>query len=177
MKRLMLVLLACAMLLPWVACAASGSGGPLPMTDEGMVQAAVSTLLDYWTDEVYAVPSADFYDGYLEILAIQASYIREDFATRETYARSADALFKDVYCVIDFVLLSDYYGTSPHYFDAGSNNCVVVYRDGTMAVISNSLLNRYRGITFEIDYSHIIEREERYDPGEDNVYHLLGEQP
>lgn len=179
MKRFIMLLLCCAILLPCVVRAESDvdltkmSSAEWQLTDEVMMQAAIDTLVAHWKNEIYTIPSTDMYDGYLEILAAQITYINEEYATQEEFEFNADAMFENVYCVIDFVILTDYYGSSPYYYDAGTDNCIVVYRDGTMEVSRVPIFSRYRAITFNIDFSDIIERVERYDIGDDNIFHLF----
>ncbi len=86
-------------------------------------------------------------------------------------------MFENVYCVIDFVILSDYFGTAPYYCDAGIDNCVVVYRDGTMVVSRQSLFNQYRARTYSNDFSAIIEKVDRCDTGDHNIYYLNNNEP
>lgn len=153
---------------------AAAESQPQPI-DEELMQSAIQVLIEYWTDEVYAESYMENSDGYLEILAAQVTYVQKDFAVQEEFASSFDAMFENVYCVIDFAILSDYFDTAPYYWDVGINNCVVIYRDGTIQVSGAPLFNMYRSKSFNNDFSAIIEKVERYDVGKDNIYYLTAE--
>ncbi|MDO5144335.1 MAG: hypothetical protein Q4E72_06985 [bacterium] len=192
MKRCVVLLVVALMLFSCVARAQSGvdlssltpeelqqlisaAETQLQLTDETMLQSAVDVLTNHWKNEIYADPTLDGTSGYFEILAAQATYIKRDFAVQDEYASASDALFENVYCVVDFVILSDYFDTAPYYWDAGIDNCVVVYRDGSMEVSRQSLFNQYRARTYSNDFSAIIDRVERFDVGESAIYHLTDE--
>lgn len=147
----------------------------LQLTDETMMQSALETILDHWKNEIYATPFMGDSNGYLEILTAQITYIKKEFATQKEYVSSADALFENVYCVIDFIMLSDYYASAPYYSDAGIDNCVVIYLDGTMIVNRQPLFNQYRTRSFNNDFTSIIERVERCDFSSENTYYLVSD--
>lgn len=147
----------------------------LQLNDETMLHSAIEALIKHWKNEIYADPFLDESNGYFEILSVQASYIKKEFATQDEFASSSDAMFEDVYCVVDFVILSDYFGSDPYYWDAGVDNCVVIYRDGTAEVLRQSLFNIYRARTYSNDFSEIIERVERFDLDDDSIYYLAAE--
>lgn len=151
----------------------SAAESQLQVADEAMMQTAIQTLVEHWKNEVYGDSIMEGSDGYLEILAAQVTYIRKDFALQTEFAPAAADMFQNVYCVVDFVLLSDYYATAPYYCDAGIDNCIVIYRDGTMEFSGIPLFLNYRARTFSNDFSAIIERVERYDVGENNIYYLV----
>lgn len=39
--------------------------------------------------------------------------------------------FKDIDCIVEFVLFSDYYGTAPYYLNTNIMDSVAIYKDGT----------------------------------------------
>ncbi len=126
------------------------------LTESEMMKSAVALLKDTWLNDSklgYKSAGNMSQHGYLEILHTQLSYISESASADESLF---NGIFYNVYCVIDFVLLSDYYGTEPYYVDAGINTSIVVYRDGTAEVCRNSIFAKYSARTYSYDYSDII---------------------
>ncbi len=150
----------------------------LPQSEEDAVASAAEALRAYWKENNY---SGDYYtgDGYLEIVHTRIVYISEAFATKEKDpedSRSkADGLFADVYCVVDFMLLSDYFGSAPYYMETGMDNCVAVMRNGRLEVRRSNPFNLYRSYTYSADFSGIIESISDLGSEYNAVYRLLAD--
>lgn len=109
-----------------------------------MIVEATVYLEKYWKD-IYEYDGIG--DGYFEIKNTRVIYMKEN-ATEQ---------FKDVRCVIEFELYTDFFGSSPYYSNASLYNNVIVYdKDGSMEVASN-VINQYRNKTFVTDFSDFIE--------------------
>lgn len=65
-------------------------------------------------------------------------------------------LFKDVDCIVEFVLFTNYFGTAPYYCNAGIYDTVSIYRDGHAEINRQNPFYVYRTQTFITDFSGII---------------------
>lgn len=63
--------------------------------------------------------------------------------------------FKDIVAVVEFDILSDYYGSSPYYSNIQQHDTVTFYKDGTTKTLD--IFNRYRQKNYTTDYSGIID--------------------
>ena len=149
----------------------------LELSEDKLVSQAVELIKDYWRTEVYAPQMYTSNDprGYLEIVNTCVTYIKRDFATQTEYASSTEAMFANVYCIIDFILLSDYYGSAPYYTDIGINNCVIVYLDGSIEMSRMPFFDQYRSRSFVTDFSPMIESFHNLKSAYNATYHLLEE--
>lgn len=149
----------------------------LALSEEKLVSQAIDLLKEYWRTEIYAPGKYISNDarGYLEIINTNVTYVKRDFATQAEYASNNDSMFSNVYCVIDFVLLSDYFGSAPYYSNSTMNNCVVVYLDGTMELSKYPLFDQYRSRSFNTDFSPIIKAVRSLGSAYDAVFYLLEE--
>ena len=135
MKRILTVLLALTIVICLTACGVK--------TDR-VASKAVKELEDRW-EEIYD-KSPDLSDKHFEIKNTRVITIKDNDTEQ----------FKDIEYVVEFVLFTNYFGTAPYYSDAGLYNNVIVYKDGTMEV-TNNYFKRYREVTFNSDFSDIIE--------------------
>lgn len=108
------------------------------------VSKAINELQNHW-EELYADVNYDT-DGYFEIKNTRIVYIKENDTDE----------FKDIDCIVEFVLYTDYYGSAPYYQHVGIDDTVVVFKDGSMKVQYN-LINRYRMKYYSNDFSGFIE--------------------
>ena len=115
-----------------------------------IVTEATEQLKEYWTQE-YKNAEMDNTDGYFEIKNTRVITIKENEIE----------LFCDVAYIINFELYTDYFGSAPYYENAGIYDDVVVYKNGTMDVVSN-LIRQYRNKTFQTDYSSFIKTIDDY---------------
>ncbi|MBR6165283.1 MAG: hypothetical protein IKQ45_05085 [Clostridia bacterium] len=172
MKRLLTLLLCMMLALPAGACSETADTPSLSFdtlldfvfgtktstgtTEPEMVQKAVETLKDFWLNDSKSGYKSEYNmsrRGYLEILHTQLSYISDEANKDESLYYGQ---FYNIYCVIDFVLLSDYYGTDPYYSCPGMYQTVAVYTDGTMKVLPHSPFSWYSARAYIYDYSGII---------------------
>ena len=151
MKKGIVVLTLIVLVLSMVAC---GKQGGLPsntnLKHHEIVTAANKQLKDCWK-EYYADPENDYTDGYFEIKNVRVVTIKNNDIE----------LFQDVAYIIEYELYTDFMGTAPYYENCGVDNNVVVYKNGTMDVVSN-FIRLYRSKTFQTDYSGFIETIDDY---------------
>ena len=154
MKRRLTALLLCVFALLSPVCRAENSvlDGLTQVfaraKEDAIVEKAIRTLTDYWKTEVYAgAYEGVSEDGYLEIKWTRVVYIRDD---------TAEERFQNMKYYVEFFLLSDYYDTAPYYENVGVFDCVTVTRDGQYAVVNNPI-RQYRAITYNFDYTPIIQ--------------------
>ncbi len=149
-----MISLALVLLTALAVLAPAALAGAAEKSEAELVAQATEALKAYWLQEVYK-GNGSSEQGYLEILHTQVSYISDEAASlpeEDVKGR----LFHDVYCVVDFVLLSDLYGTAPYYLDANAYYSVAIYRDGSAEVMVNSLFRLYASRTYIYDFSDII---------------------
>lgn len=145
----------------------------LALSEPEMMERAIDLLKSTWlNDDKYGYKSmmSTSQHGYLEILHSQILYISDKAAADES------GFFYNMYCVIDFVLLSDYYGSAPYYADAGINSSVVVFNDGNMEVRTRSVFAQYSARTYSYDYSGIISSVRKLGSDYNAVFYLLDEE-
>jgi len=111
--------------------------------NEEMIEEAIELLAEHW-DEIYV--EDDLGDGYFEIKNTRVIHIKENDIEQ----------FKNAKYIIEFDLYTDYMGTAPYYSNVGMYSNVVVNNDGSMEVATR-VIDVYRSITFDTDYSDFIE--------------------
>ena len=139
-------------------------------SEPALIETAINALKSTWLEKAYNVSISDH--GYLEIVHARITYIKEH-TDREWAQQNASDLFSDVYCIVEFVLLSDYYGSAPYYMDVNLYNNVVISRDGTVSVKQVSPFKIYSGRTYSYDYSDLIESIHDFGSEYNAVFHLL----
>lgn len=146
----------------------------LALREETIVQEAVGLLKDFWTEEY----KEDFYentDGYLEIIYTRVIYLNDAETADDVNAQWLKKHFPDVYAIVEFIFLTDYYESAPYYWESGKlsrGNNVIVYRDGTMEICAD-LLNITRGKTYSSDFSGIIKSISNLGDKYNGIYHLI----
>ena len=121
-----------------------------PDQEPVLVSCAIEALKDIWREKCYNNRISEH--GYLEIFHTQVTYISQEYALNP----DANSLFSNVYCVVDFLFLSDYYGTAPYYMDANAYYSVVIYNDGRVEAGMQSPFRLYMAKTYLTDFSEII---------------------
>ena len=115
---------------------------PTEKHDE-VITKAIKELKDYWEDE---------YDRF----SIEEDRHFEIKNTRIITIKNNDIeQFENVKYLVEFVLYTNYMGSAPYYEDFCVYDTVVVYNDGEMEVQTNPI-DRYRGRTYETDFSNFI---------------------
>ncbi|MBQ8312321.1 MAG: hypothetical protein IJX84_03850 [Clostridia bacterium] len=148
----------------------------LERSEEQYVAKAIELVKDYWKKEIYSRDSHASHDGYLEILNTQIAYVNRDVATKTEPASSAEHMFQNVYCVIDFTLLSDYFAATPSFYsNVNMYDSVTVYMDGTMELTNMSLILKYFNRLYSGDLSHILSSTTNCGSTYNAVFHLLEE--
>ena len=154
MKRILAILL---MLL--LCCAAHAQPAGIEITEEQnvLVLQAVEALKAHWTQDYRQFQPG--VEGYLEIKNTRIITIKDEptGGALEAADKMAQADFGEIEYIVEFMLLSDYFGTGPAYYvNAAVNDHVVFYTDGSIAVTKN-LLNHFRARTFSNDFTGIVE--------------------
>lgn len=121
-------------------------------------------------------------DGYLEILHTQVIYIRDEIRIEADDPKVAESLktqtekyFGGVECIVEFVILSDYgYGFQPtSYSPVCFNYSVIFMKDGSVSYSFAGWMNRYRDITYNPDFTPIIESISDRNYEFNNTWYLL----
>ena len=135
LKRLFACLL-CIILCTGLACAESG--------DDEMIQRAMDVLWNRWLADSEAVG----FEPYLRIMNTRVVELADNDVD----------LFEGMEAIVEFVIYTDYLNNAPYYVEPNVYDSVAVYADGSYAVPTFSLFERYRSKYYEIDYSKLIER-------------------
>lgn len=114
--------------------------------EKAQVNAAVKEVKKVWK-ESYDRDFEEGSDRYVEIKNTRVVKIKEDTKTED---------FKNIDYIVEFIIFSNYYLTSPYYVNSSNKNCVTVYRNGTTEVGPN-LIDIYRARTYNNDFSGFIE--------------------
>ena len=119
MKKILAVFLCIVFVLGIWGC---GTG------EDPIVTRAIDEIDTYWT-QLY--PSLTPNDGHLEIVHTRKITVRNHTGTK----------LEDIAYIVEFQLITDYYGTAPNYVNTGMNSHVLFYKDGTTEVVSNYLVH------------------------------------
>jgi len=165
MKAFRLFVLIFTVVLLLTSCKQSSA----PSEDERILN-AIDVLSEYWSNEYNELNerSQDKYkDKYLEIVNTRIINIKDEIDS----SKEAE-FFQNIDYIVEFELVSNYYNTSPYYFNAGINNCVVVLKDGTMSLEGHSPLNSFRAAAYETDFSSFTESIEDFHGEYDRVLEI-----
>lgn len=146
-----LCILAAAMLL--LQCA-----GALAQTQNDAAEKARDALLSYWT-ELYRADYYQGHTGYLEIKNTRVFTIADPVSSNDSLKandQKAQEIFGDIACVVEFLILTDYYTAEPYYSFSGIYDHVLIMKDGTVKVSGSNPFQRYRTLTYLSDFSGII---------------------
>lgn len=136
--------------------------------DETILPGVIDALKEYWK-QMYQ--SSGYGDGYLEIRSARVFYIADPILPEDD--KAAHELFDDMVCFVEFMLLSDYMQTAPHYMNTGVYDCVALHRDGSYEVMKQNPLNRYRAKTYQTDFTGFIRSVSDRGSEFNAVYQLL----
>ena len=154
MKKSIAIIVVIIAILSFTACGkqdmeSAGTNKEVSKLHE-IITEATAQLMEYWKQS-YKETDVET-DGYFEIKNTRVITIKENEIE----------LFKDVAYIIEYELYTDYMGSAPYYANCGVNNNVVVYKNGTMDIVSN-LIRTYRNKTYQTDYSSFIESIDDYN--------------
>ena len=144
MKRIVAMIVCALMLFSLVGCQNDGGSSKNKKYDK-IINKAIDLVMEAWTEE-YEKNNFDG-DGTVQITNTRLVVIQESDGKHAEY-------FKDIAYIVEFVIFSDYYGTAPYYVDVGINNCVIVYKDGTMKATTNWIKAVF-GVTFSYPTDHM----------------------
>ena len=136
MRKRLFALLLCIILCAGLACAESG--------DDEMIQRAMDVLWNKWLVDSEVVG----FEPYLRIMNTRVVELADNDVD----------LFEGMEAIVEFVIYTDYLNNAPYYVQPNVFDSVAVYADGSYAVQTFSLFERYRSKYYEIDYSKLIER-------------------
>lgn len=136
MLKKILAIFLCFILCAGFACAEAD--------DDAMIQGAIDALWNRWLMDSEAVG----FEGYLRIMNTRVVELADNDVD----------LFEGMEAIVEFVIYTDYFNNAPYYVEPNVYDSVAVYADGSYAVQTFSLFERYRSKYFEIDYSKLIER-------------------
>jgi len=171
MKRILAILL---MLLLCCTALAQTAGPEISEEQNALVLQAVEALKTYWTQDYQQFQPG--IEGYLEIKNTRLFAIKDapTGGALEAADKMAQADFGGIEYIVEFMLLSDYFGTGPAYYvNACINDHVVFYADGTVAVTKN-LFNHFRAKSFSNDFTGIVEAAHDFGDTYNGTYYLLG---
>ena len=136
MRKRIFIFLLCIILCTGFACAEAG--------DDEMIRRAMDVLWNEWIIQSEAIG----FEGYLRIMNTRVVELADNDVD----------LFEGMEAIVEFVIYTDYFNNAPYYVEPNVYDSVAVYEDGSCAVQTFSLFERYRSKYFEIDYSKLIER-------------------
>ena len=145
MKKLINLFLSIILMINFVSCSSFVSNEEIkePINAyDSVIKEAIDALKDEWKNH-YEEHNGD---GYFEIKNTRVIVIKDN----------DNKYFDNIKYIIEFVLFTDYYGTSPYYSEAHILNSVIYYESGEIKPINN-YLRLYSSKTFDYDYSKIIE--------------------
>lgn len=155
-KRFFLVLLCMALMFLSSGCQNNTVNPYLQTGNDLRVMSAIDSLKESWK-EIYKKyefnSDSKVEDKHLQIIHTNVINMKEDI---ELDDQSWEERFESIDYIVEFELLTNYFNSSPYYYNVHTNDCVVVYRDGRTEV-TNSMLKKYSATTYLHDYSPMIE--------------------
>lgn len=150
-----LVALACCL----CACGASTKQDRVPKEYEQQVEDAVAFVAEKWR-EVYAQRPEMPFNKQIRIVHTRVLVFHPSPSPAENHQKEAyDLFFKDVQMLVQFEILSDYYGTGGEYLsNVKMYDEVVFYKDGTKEVNQGSLFRYYSQQSYDYDVNWILEK-------------------
>lgn len=137
---------------------------PSKLSESEIMALAVEQLKDSWTNTFKKRDLSE--KGYLQILHTQICYINPDYVpVKRGY------YLQDVYCMVEFTLLNDFYGLAPYYPDLASGNAVLFMCDGSIKVETSPFLKAQQRYSLE-DFRNAIVSVTQTDEY-NAVYYLL----
>ena len=142
MKKILALLLILCLFL--CGCSAKSDNAPeIEKWQENYIKDATKAITDFWKSEYDSISISN---NHLEIKNTRIITIKEN----------NNDYFSDIECIVEFVLFSNYLNTAPYYTNAGTNDCVIFYKDGSIEVSPN-YFNLYRRRTYISDFSDVID--------------------
>lgn len=97
------------------------------------------------------------FDEYVEIKNTRVIIFDDD---------NENEYFKDIECIVEFTLFTDYYGSNTYYSNCNMNDNVIFYKDGSKE-ISSHFIRQYFNTTYDlklegIDFE-IYDLDDKYD--------------
>lgn len=132
---------------------------------DGLVEKATNALKSKWI-ELYE--KSEGADGYLAIYNTRVVDITPD--NTDTFFQEMDRGMEIDY-IVEFSVYSDYFSAAPYYFNAGTNDTVIVYEDGTTSVASN-FFRIYSSKTYSYDFSGFIKSVHDLGSKYNRTFHL-----
>ena len=148
MKRILCCLLTILMLFSLSSCKKEKKdidGNIISNQDLNYVNKAIDIINQEWETVYSKINQSVQTDNMIEIINTRIIHIKDN----------NNDYFKDVDAVVEFDLLTDYYGSAPYYMNVNQNDTVVFYKDGSSKLLD--IFRTYKLKEFESDFSDIIE--------------------
>ncbi len=117
--------------------------------EDAMAKEAIELLTEKW-EEIYE--DNDIFDIETDKIIIIKN-------TRLIKIKDNDSeIFKDVDYVMEFILLSDYYGVAPYYMNIGIENFVLFYKDGTAEVYKTDPFLYHASRTYDYNFDEFVDK-------------------
>lgn len=122
----------------------------------------------FWRKELTAISltygrTETVEDKHLEIVNTQVIKIQDE---------PGEELFEGIEYVVQFELLSNYFGSGEPYTNTKMLDCVLIYKDGKVEVSRNDIFRTYMTRTYSTDFSNIIEKTVNYGSQFDQIIKL-----
>lgn len=176
MRKLFTLLLALALALVCCPAGAESAEAAAPWgTPEEAALAARDMLLEAWKAE-YADPRMPHRSGDLDIRSTRVFAIAEhpEVFMPDGSPMKAASMFDGMAYVVEFVVLTDYYGTGYPIITTGYNDHVILYRNGS-GKVGTSPIRQYFGRTYSYDLDGIVTEITDLGGQLNGVWDLLGE--
>lgn len=126
---------------------------------DAQVHTALEEIQKHWKSVYDSSPDTE---PYLEVKNTRLIFLKED----------ADEFLENADFIVEFILFSNYMNSAPYYENAGIHDSVVFYKDGSAEVLMNNPFQRHRSITYDSDFSSIIESIEDCGSSYDKVLEI-----
>ena len=148
MKRILLVF-SLIIIIVLSGCARVNVGKGINVTEENTayVNKAIDEVKTTWEKRYSEMQEQTKATGYLEIKNTRIIKVN----SVDESANGAE-FFKNVDCIVEFVLFSDYFGSAPYYVNAGIMDSVAIYKDGTCKMVK---IKDYYARTYDYKLSAI----------------------
>lgn len=119
------------------------------------IKTAIEMIEESWRDTYESMPATE---------SIEREHIIEILHTRVINIKDNDVeRFENIDFVVEFVLYTDFYGSSPYYVTVPTRpSAVIFYKDGTKEVCEGNIITSYIATTGDYTLAEILESVEDY---------------
>ena len=137
--------------------------GGCSLKKDERVNKAVNALTEFWTNKYKELKIED---TYTEIKDTRVIELKDN----------DNELLKDIDCIVEFVLYSNYRNIKSYYEALSYGNTVAIKKDGSVEVCKASLIRQYINTSNKNDLSDIIENITDYDGEYDQILNITKEE-